>query len=77
VVRDANGQSLAYVYSREKPNEAQIAGNPAADQVSMSLRKGRSAPSVRLFVIVDSTQRGPTSRGEPRTVDEAVLLGSE
>jgi hypothetical protein len=49
-VYDANGQSLAYVYSRENPNDAQIAGVLTEDEarwiasnianLPMLLRKG-------------------------------------
>jgi hypothetical protein len=31
-VYDANGQSLAYVYSRDNPNDAQIAGVLTEDE---------------------------------------------
>ena len=40
VVRDANGQSLAYVYSREKPDDAHQAKVLTEDEARRIARNG-------------------------------------
>ena len=45
-VYDANGQSLAYVYSRDNPNDAQIAGVLTEDEARRMAANIAKLPSL-------------------------------
>ena len=45
-VYDANGQSLAYVYSRDNPNDAQIAGVRTEDEARLIARNIAKLPAL-------------------------------
>ena len=60
-VRDANGQSLAYVYSRENPNDAHMA---------------RCLPRMKLRRIASNIAKLPDLLGKVRPDDNIQAVGN-